>query len=94
MRLQYLSITRLCVGIFGAVAAYHIYVKYGFPKFTSEWAQRIVPDPLTMDLFLSLVLIMNKPYVFAMAPVVLKALCTFTQPLLKVGTVLRELWNI
>lgn len=70
--------------MFGAVSVYNIYLKYGFPKFTAEWAQSVVPDPLAMDLFLALVLIMNRPYVFAMAPVVLKALMTFTQPMLKV----------
>jgi len=78
-------ITRLCIGTFAAVTVYNLYLKYGFPKFTTEFAQKLVPDPLSMDLFLSVVLLMNKPYLTSMSPVLIKAFATFTPRILNVS---------
>eukprot|EP00598_Pedospumella_elongata_P006108 CAMPEP_0184974678 /NCGR_PEP_ID=MMETSP1098-20130426/6099_1 /TAXON_ID=89044 /ORGANISM="Spumella elongata, Strain CCAP 955/1" /LENGTH=421 /DNA_ID=CAMNT_0027497293 /DNA_START=20 /DNA_END=1285 /DNA_ORIENTATION=- len=73
---------KLCIGTFAAVSLYNLYLKYGFPKFTTEFAQKLVPDPLSMDLFLSVVLLMNKPYLTSMSPVLIKAFATFTPRIL------------
>ncbi len=66
------------------MSVYNLFLKYGRPQFNVAWAQKIVPDPLAMDLFLSFVLIMNKPYMTSMAPVIIKAIMTFTPRVLKV----------
>lgn len=75
---------RLCVGLFAGLAVHSLYLKYGFPKFTAEWAQRIVPDPLCMQLFLAFVLLMNKPYLLSMGPILIAAVMTFTEKLVQV----------
>lgn len=73
------------MGLFAGLAVHGIYKKYGFPKFTAEWAQRLVPDPLCMQLFLALVLLMNRPYLTAMGPIIVGAVMTFTDRLLRVS---------
>jgi hypothetical protein len=72
------------VAIFAALAAHNVYLKHGF-KFSTEWVQRIMPDPLFMQLFLSLVLILNRPYLLGMATIVLGAVSTFSDKLLRVS---------
>jgi len=64
---------------------YTLFLKYGMPKFSTEYAQRLVPDPVSMDLFLSVVLLMNKPYLTSMSPVLIKAFMTFTPRVLAVS---------
>lgn len=73
------------MGIFAGVAGYNIYLKYGRPQFSTEWVQRIMPDPLFMHLFLSLVLIMHRPYLLSMGTIIMCALSTFTGRLLGVS---------
>jgi hypothetical protein len=75
---------RVAVGLFAGVSVFGIYTKYGFPKFTQEYAQTILPNPLCMDLFLAMVLFLMAPNLFSMGPMVLKAVAVFAQPLLQV----------
>jgi hypothetical protein len=75
---------RIAVAIFAALAAHNVYLKHGF-KFSTEWVQRIMPDPLFMQLFLSLVLILNRPYLLGMATIVLGAVSTFSDKILRVS---------
>jgi hypothetical protein len=75
---------RVAVGLFAGVSVFGIYTKYGFPKFTQEYAQTILPNPLCMDLFLAMVLFLMAPNMFSMGPMVLKAVAVFAQPLLQV----------
>lgn len=77
----------MCVGLYAGLALNGLFKKYGFPKFSAEWAQRLIPDPMCMQLFLAVVLLMSKPYMFATAPVIISAVTTFTDKLLQVPTV-------
>lgn len=45
--------------------------RYGMPRFKMEYAATILPDPITGYLFLSLLLVMSRPYFLACAPLVL-----------------------
>jgi hypothetical protein len=86
-----LAFYRIAVAIFAALAAHNVYLKHGF-KFSTEWVQRIMPDPLFMQLFLSLVLILNRPYLLGMATIVLGAVSTFSDKLLRVSHSFYTYW--
>lgn len=68
-----LSFTFYRTAVISAAASYIItlYGLYGLPKFNMEYAQRLMADPTTMYLFLSILLAMTKPYLLAVAPVYL-----------------------
>lgn len=50
-----------------------VYSAHGLPKFSMEFAQRLMLDPSSMYLFLSLLLLMQRPSVLSMAPLVITA---------------------
>lgn len=62
--------------VFGSIADYTIalYTAHGLPKFNMEYASRVMTDASAMYLFLSLLLLMQRPYILAMAPLFLTAL--------------------
>lgn len=60
-----------------------LFKKYGMPKFSTEYAARVMPDPNTMEIFLGSILIMSQPYFFAILPVCLRAMMVFTPQILK-----------
>lgn len=51
--------------------ALNLYNSHGMPQFNISYAQRIIPDQSAAYLFLSLILLMSKPYLLAVAPIVL-----------------------
>lgn len=66
------------------MALVSLYRKYGFPKFTSAYGEKVMTDPLCMHLFLGMFLIMTKPYMLALSPVFFSELTHFTPQLLTV----------
>jgi tetratricopeptide (TPR) repeat protein len=48
-----------------------LYAAHGMPKFNMQYAQTLLLDPTTMYFFLSLLLLAGKPYLLAMAPLIL-----------------------
>lgn len=56
-----------------AMADYAIglYSAHGMPQFNTAYAQRILPDPTAMYFFLSVILLMGRPYLTAMMPIFL-----------------------
>jgi len=63
----------------------NLFQKYGLPKFNMEYASRLLPDPSAMYLFLSVLLISSRPYLLAMAPLVLVELTHYTADICKYG---------
>lgn len=55
-----------------------IYTKHGFPQFNMTYAQSILPDPFTMHIVLSFLLISNRPYFLGGAPLFLLELTNYT----------------
>lgn len=53
------------------VAVYNV---HGLPKMSMEYAQRLMLDPSSMYLFLSLLLLMQRPSMLAMAPILITAI--------------------
>jgi tetratricopeptide (TPR) repeat protein len=51
-----------------------LYSKYGIPKFNMEYASKLIQDTLSIHLFLAIILIVSRPYMFAMAPILLTEL--------------------
>ncbi len=73
-------------GIYAGLNALAIYQKYGMPKFSSEYAAQIFPDPAMMRLFLGAFLAFSlRPYFFALVPVMLTELTSFTGEIFNVG---------
>jgi stress-induced-phosphoprotein 1 len=72
------SVGRFCYRnfVFASIADYllAVYTAHGLPKFNMEYAQRLLLDPSSMYLFLSLLLVMQRPSSLAMAPLFLTAL--------------------
>lgn len=62
--------------VFASIADYLLAVHsaHGLPKLNMEYAQRLMLDPSSMYLFLSLLLLMQPPSVLSMAPIFLTAL--------------------
>ena len=46
-----------------------LYTKHGFPKFSTDYLQRIMPDPNAMYLFMSAIIFLSKPYMSALGPI-------------------------
>lgn len=44
---------------------------------------KIVADPLMMELFLGLLLLLTRPYMFAIAPIILKTAISFSSQILE-----------
>lgn len=59
--------------VFSSIADFGttLYASHGFPKFNMEYAQSLLLDPTTMYFFLSCLLLAGKPYLLAMAPLLL-----------------------
>jgi hypothetical protein len=51
-----------------------VYAAHGFPKMNMGYAQSLMMDPSSMYLFLSLLLLMQRPSMLAMAPIAITAL--------------------
>lgn len=66
------------------VSGLRLYRKHGVPKFSTEYAQRAIPEPETMEIFLSALLTFSKAYLLALLPLVLNAVRVFVAPVLKV----------
>ena len=61
-----------------------IYKKYGFPKLTADYGTKVIPDPLTMNVFLGVFLLLTQPYILAILPVFFSELTSFTPSVLQV----------
>lgn len=46
-----------------------LYVAHGMPQFSSDYAQKVVPDPSTMYAILCVLVLGSRPYITAIAPV-------------------------
>ena len=46
-----------------------LYMKHGFPKFSTEYLQLVMPDPNAMNLFLATILCFSRPYFSALGPI-------------------------
>ena len=71
------SLGRFCYRNFvlASVADYvlALYLVHGFPRFSMEYVQRLMMDASGMYLFLSLLLLMQRPAILAMAPLFITA---------------------
>jgi tetratricopeptide (TPR) repeat protein len=77
---------RVAAGLYAGLAVYDLYKKYGMPKFSTDYAQLVIPDPNTMKAFLGMMLIMSvRPYIFAIAPVFLNEVSNFTPEIFQVS---------
>ena len=63
----------LCYKSFAVLAAglyvVQLYTKHGFPKFSTDYLQLVLPDPYAMYLFMSAILCISKPYMSAIGPI-------------------------
>jgi hypothetical protein len=50
-----------------------------------EYAARVVPDLMASYLFLSIILVSSRPYLMAMAPILLFEMTNLTQAIFEVG---------
>lgn len=70
--------------VFSAIVGYllEVYLKHGLPALSfsalAPYAQRVLPDPVVMRLFLAFLLISTKPYILALGSLLLFELTTFT----------------
>lgn len=83
-----LLLFRVAAGLFAVLSVHAIYTKYGFPQLTTAYGQKVIPDPLCMQVFLGVFLLATKPYMFAIAPVVCHELTSFTPQILQVSMLL------
>lgn len=62
-----------------------IYSKYGMIKFNMDYAGRVLSDPVSMQLFLAVLLLTSKPYFLSMLPLAMFELTYYTQDIAAVS---------
>lgn len=66
--------------------AISLYEKFGIPKISVDYAQRVLSDSSGMGLFLALMLMFGKPYILALLSIAVAELVHFTS---YIGQVIR-----
>eukprot|EP01038_Epipyxis_sp_PR26KG_P008469 gene8469-11451_t len=73
---RYSAVSSILIGLFT------LYKNYGFPKFTMEYAQSIVTDSVTMNVFLGSFIVFSSPYILALFPLILASLSSLVPAIL------------
>lgn len=73
---------RVAVGLFISLNGLGLYGKYGRPQFNSEYYMRLISDLGIIDLLLGFILIVTRPYLFALGPIITKTAVFFSPQLI------------
>jgi tetratricopeptide (TPR) repeat protein len=80
---------RASAGLYAGLSILALYQKYGMPKFSTEYAAQVFPDPAMMRVFLGSFLAFSvRPYFFALVPAMLTEMTSFTNEIFQVMTLL------
>mmetsp|Transcript_10728 Transcript_10728/g.10773 ORF Transcript_10728/g.10773 Transcript_10728/m.10773 type:complete len:421 (-) Transcript_10728:148-1410(-) len=69
--LSYTNTYRLSVTCGLVSYAISLYHSHGMPQFNMEYAQRVVPDPTTMYLFMCILLLISRPYISGISAMII-----------------------